>query len=1717
QRYLERARARGAGAAIWDIAKPAWRQAGELEKLGRWRLDVAKQAAPEEALWLRLVGYAELVESGDAEAAVQLEANLQSADLTRADVAWAVMAAAQTLQQAEWEHRAAVTLEKQLGPNDPRLPEVLQARIEQELRSGKPDGAVELARRLVLVGADGAERQLERTLEAAGRIDELMRLLTQRAQAGTADAPATWVRIARLHAERKALREAQKALGQVAPPQRTLAWGEVACRVGEDLSDSVLFADGAALRGSEESEPGARAMWLRRAAQTRWWTLDDAASAAALLHEAHEIEPVDLTATMTEVTKRAQTQDKTAARQLLEETLVVLPVERAGPCWLTLAELCAEDGAPKRVGEALVEAYRNLPEDARLWGRLGSLARHYDLASLAVEALAHAYGLSADWESVYVEVLEQAHEYGPACDVAVERAKTLDGSEAAVRWKRAASYALEHLSDRARALEYLGHAVEHQPTRENLGEAMLLAAELAQHEIVARLAPVYESKLAAKTPERLAAVRAHVDALEALGRNAETASMRRELWTEHVATAHDKAMLGRLVWEDEAATGATLLEEAAADEEIDDRAALLLDAAQGWLRAQRPQDARRALSAALTRGSDSIAAHTLAIELLEGEDRLKSVARLVELDGDAAWPAVRRLDLRCELAQRALQQGKAPRAHELLREGRSLGHSALWARVMERTLEALGDSNGLADLWLTEARGSDTPWRDQALVERVRRAATFWQQTGVVAREIEALDLLLERSPEPELLERAIEVAAELKDRERFGRYVEQQLAAAAAVDERSALALRHAPMFRARFDDQDTGARLLERTFATAPSMELAAALEQAMLEAGRAKDLVRTFLEHAARLSPEARIELLDRTGELAVGAADDAPAAFEAFREVALAQPTNERARQFCVEYAVAHDRVPEAVDILEHSAARLANASTSFALLIRATDLAEARLHDNARQRTLLRTAVEWQPNDGHTVGRLVHVLVVLDELDAAVEYLLDGLVDPTQEIALGIELADALVARGRTGDADQVRGWVASRHPESSAAGAIRLSQARQRGDARTVVQEIDAVLATGDPIEAVERLALVNEAAQACLALGDAAAALRRWMAALDLDGSQVEVLRRSYDLAGKLGATRERAALLQRAVDARVDIERRAAASQGEERLRWFFLLGQACACAADYDAAVLAYRAAMEATPQAVPPELYDTLVELHTGHGDWPRLVELYESRATGASPKENAELAYRAGLIWRDRLVDESKAARSFAQALEGDPGHQPALLAYGLLLHSQHQHEKAVGLLERCVSSQDLTADLDHLVALAESLRGAGVLARAQACAEAILAREPQHQDMAWMRAELLEQAGDDLVGEEAWVRAIALRGGAVDATELATIYVRLGKRALARPDSERAIEHLRRACELEPTQVAPRELIEQAYERAEQWHEAASVRAELVELCTDPAQKGKHRLAWAALLRDKLTDVPAALAVLEQASLDTPDDVQVTRALLDTVAALHDMARYLVVGERLLQQVGEAQLDAAFFAQLAQAYDEAAGDSEHAKYYYEKATERDPQALGPRAKLASLAKATGDFATYAAMQEAIAAQEQDPTTRVASYKELAEVYATRLGASARAVDMLLRARELDPHDRQLLRQLADAYVLDTSSHANAAVAYRDLLAEDPFDGEVLRILARLQGQQGDTEQAYLYYAALLTLSPRDDEARKFVEACRAAVPAGPQREISDADRAQGVV
>ncbi|RZK60984.1 MAG: hypothetical protein EOO59_06180 [Hymenobacter sp.] len=171
-----------------------------------------------------------------------------------------------------------------------------------------------------------------------------------------------------------------------------------------------------------------------------------------------------------------------------------------------------------------------------------------------------------------------------------------------------------------------------------------------------------------------------------------------------------------------------------------------------------------------------------------------------------------------------------------------------------------------------------------------------------------------------------------------------------------------------------------------------------------------------------------------------------------------------------------------------------------------------------------------------------------------------------------------------------------------------------------------------------------------------------------------------------------------------------------------------------------------------------------------------------------------------------------------------------------------------------------------------------------------------------------------------------------------------------------------------------------------------------------------------------------------------------------------ERSRYLLTAERLLSLPRKEPRSAAFFSKLARMYSQV--DPARAKSLWERAAAAPSEPSVPRLAPQPVAAAAP--------------------------------------VGAEELESLQARLDAEPQNLDLLRRLADVHALDEARWPQATALYTRLLQCAPEDVEVLRLLARLHGQQGDAERAYCYYACLLCVVAQDSEASRFVASCRAA-------------------
>ncbi|MDB4964550.1 MAG: Dynamin family protein [Myxococcales bacterium] len=261
--------------------------------------------------------------------------------------------------------------------------------------------------------------------------------------------------------------------------------------------------------------------------------------------------------------------------------------------------------------------------------------------------------------------------------------------------------------------------------------------------------------------------------------------------------------------------------------------------------------------------------------------------------------------------------------------------------------------------------------------------------------------------------------------------------------------------------------------------------------------------------------------------------------------------------------------------------------------------------------------------------------------------------------------------------------------------------------------------------------------------------------------------------------------------------------------------LLGRALYLRGDYDTArVCLERAAQAARPDplglASLGDLFERLGRVAEAREAYQRAISTGEAHAAGDS---EVQVTARLGIARLALAAGDAEAAKQETlRALERDPVRPDVLTLLGRVYASVEQWGDALGAYDRALvggmsPQRGALMLFDRRGLLEEALRvalRAGVTARANAYASALLADDPEHADALAASARAAAEAGElDRAG--ALVdRALAARDSLEARLAAADVAVRRGQPA-------QAATSLRRAAQLAPDDPRPRERLQAVY------------------------------------------------------------------------------------------------------------------------------------------------------------------------------------------------------------------------------------------------------------------------------------------------------------------
>jgi tetratricopeptide (TPR) repeat protein len=443
-------------------------------------------------------------------------------------------------------------------------------------------------------------------------------------------------------------------------------------------------------------------------------------------------------------------------------------------------------------------------------------------------------------------------------------------------------------------------------------------------------------------------------------------------------------------------------------------------------------------------------------------------------------------------------------------------------------------------------------------------------------------------------------------------------------------------------------------------------------------------------------------------------------------------------------------------------------------------------------------------------------------------------------------------------------------------------------------------------------------------------------------------------------------------------------------------------------------------------------DALEQIAERDGDVGAQVQVLQRKvaATGKQPHRQKAILGRLANLQAERLNRPDAAREAWTRALEIDPDYRPALAFLAAEARARGDHAEETRRLEQLTNLQPDPADPDtrteQLVRLGQLRQLAGDAEAAEACARRVLEAQPRDGRALALLDELYTHAGRhaDLIP------VLALR--AQVEREVEQIFDLLLRRASlldAQGLRSEAIAAYEELTVLNPAHATAWARLA-ALLRAEQaWHRLSVVLSRMADrhAAEDRASEAEALYVEVAhLWHDRLNDPGRAREVLQRALELSPRSQLALSGLLALARQRKDAAEEDALLGRLVDIETEPRERAMAVAERARAR-QVRGDLEGAyQLLMEIPVEASPD-LVLKLRI-ELAEARGQLADAAPVLEALrerAVSTRDIVTEKYAVRRLARLASER-GPSPSTEDLLRRAVELDPDDRDAARALAQA-------------------------------------------------------------------------------------------
>lgn len=447
-----------------------------------------------------------------------------------------------------------------------------------------------------------------------------------------------------------------------------------------------------------------------------------------------------------------------------------------------------------------------------------------------------------------------------------------------------------------------------------------------------------------------------------------------------------------------------------------------------------------------------------------------------------------------------------------------------------------------------------------------------------------------------------------------------------------------------------------------------------------------------------------------------------------------------------------------------------------------------------------------------------------------------------------------------------------------------------------------------------------------------------------------------------------------------------------------------------------------------QADSASILETIYEARE---DWEKLIGALEIlAASDAASDRRVELLRKIAATAAGQLGAVDRAIDAQARALQHDPSLPDARLELEHLAEEAQAWDKLIaiyGSIATELTDAELARDYwMRLAAIEERLDRVAEAARAY---DRVLALDPGDGEALQAMDALYRRSGhfEELIG--VFRRRIDLTE---DGSERESLYAQMAQvyeERLGKP--EEAILAYREVLALDPTSQVALAALDGLFTRQEQWGELAeNLETQLGLAETDDAQLDLM-LRLASLREQQMGEVELAIEgyrqVLERDPENAPalsalerlgSDEAHALAIAETLEPLYrqhgDFRKLIGVHEVQVRKADDPNRKVELLHQIAELYEDAAGDVNAAFETMARALAVDPSHELTQQALDRLARATGRFQDLAQVFEQLAAEQDDPEVGSSLYTAAARVFETDVGNIDRAIELYRKVLSIDP-------------------------------------------------------------------------------------------------------